>query len=59
MTNTPAQPTAAGVDAVVPFAVEALDVRGRIVNMGPVLNSILARHKYLRRSTSCCQRQLF
>lgn len=46
MTNTPAQPTAAGVDAVVPFAVEALDVRGRIVNMGPVLNSMLARHKY-------------
>ncbi|KZK85296.1 33 kDa chaperonin [Pseudovibrio sp. Ad13] len=46
MTNTPAQPTAAGVDAVVPFAVEALDVRGRVINMGPVLNSMLARHKY-------------
>ncbi len=46
MTNTPAQPTAAGIDAVVPFAVEALDVRGRVINMGPVLNSILARHSY-------------
>ncbi|KZL03455.1 MULTISPECIES: Hsp33 family molecular chaperone [unclassified Pseudovibrio] len=46
MTNTPAQPTAAGVDAVVPFAVEALDVRGRVINMGPVLNSMLTRHKY-------------
>ncbi|KZL18890.1 33 kDa chaperonin [Pseudovibrio axinellae] len=46
MTNTPAQPVSAGVDAVVPFAVEALDVRGRVINMGPVLNSMLARHQY-------------
>ncbi|SDQ83260.1 Hsp33 family molecular chaperone [Pseudovibrio sp. Tun.PSC04-5.I4] len=46
MTSTPAQPTPAGVDAVVPFTVEALDIRGRVINMGPVLNSILARHQY-------------
>ena len=46
MTNTSVELSPAGVDAVVPFAVEALDVRGRAINMGPVLNSMLARHKY-------------
>ncbi len=38
--------TPAGDDAVVPFAVEALDVRGRAVQLGPALNSILDRHAY-------------
>ncbi len=29
-----------------PFAVEALDVRGRAIQMGPALDAILARHDY-------------
>jgi len=37
---------AAGVDAVRPFAVEGLDVRGRAVALGPIVESILARHDY-------------
>jgi molecular chaperone Hsp33 len=36
----------AGDDAVVPFQVEALDARGRAVQLGPMLDSILARHDY-------------
>jgi len=36
----------AGLDAVRPFAVEALDVRGRAVALGPVLETILQRHDY-------------
>ncbi len=36
----------AGDDRVVPFQVEGLDVRGRAVQLGPLLNSILARHDY-------------
>lgn len=36
----------AGDDAVVPFAVEGLDARGRAVQLGPMLDSILARHDY-------------
>ena len=36
----------AGDDAVVPFAVEALDARGRAVQLGAMLDSILARHDY-------------
>jgi len=38
--------TPAGLDAVRPFAVEALDVRGRAVALGPVLENILGRHDY-------------
>lgn len=38
--------TPAGLDAVRPFAVEGLDVRGRAVALGPVLESILDRHDY-------------
>ena len=33
-------------DVVLPFAVEALDVRGRTVRLGPALNDLLARHGY-------------
>jgi molecular chaperone Hsp33 len=33
-------------DQVLPFAVEPLDVRGRIVRLGPALDQILARHAY-------------
>ncbi len=36
----------AGDDRVVPFQVEGLDVRGRAVQIGPLLNTILARHDY-------------
>ncbi|MBR0557221.1 Hsp33 family molecular chaperone [Ciceribacter sp. L1K23] len=36
----------AGDDRVVPFQVEGLDVRGRAVQLGPLLNSILDRHDY-------------
>ena len=36
----------AGDDNVVPFAVEALDARGRVVQLGPMLDQILGRHDY-------------
>lgn len=36
----------AGDDGVVPFQVDGLDVRGRAVQMGPLLNAILGRHDY-------------
>ncbi|CDN46315.1 Hsp33 family molecular chaperone [Neorhizobium galegae] len=36
----------AGDDRVVPFQVDGLDVRGRAVQLGPLLNSILSRHEY-------------
>lgn len=36
----------AGDDKVVPFQVEGLDVRGRAVQLGPILNQILGRHDY-------------
>lgn len=37
---------AAAFDTVLPFAVPALDVRGRVVHLGPALDAILARHAY-------------
>ncbi|MDQ1197472.1 Hsp33 family molecular chaperone [Agrobacterium sp. SORGH_AS 787] len=36
----------AGDDKVVPFQVEGLDIRGRAVQVGPLLNAILQRHDY-------------
>ncbi len=33
-------------DSVLPFAVEPLDVRGRLVRLGPALDEILTRHAY-------------
>lgn len=36
----------AGDDKVVPFQVEGLDVRGRAVQLGPLINTILGRHDY-------------
>lgn len=33
-------------DAVAPFEVAALDVRGRVVRLGPALDDILSRHAY-------------
>ena len=42
--------TAAGLegvdDVVLPFAVEGLDVRGRVVRLGDAVDTILARHGY-------------
>src|SRR2546430_8655879 len=41
------EPAATSVDdTIVPFAVEALDVRGRVVRLGPVVDTILRRHAY-------------
>ncbi|MEL6967101.1 MAG: Hsp33 family molecular chaperone [Pseudomonadota bacterium] len=36
----------AGQDSVIPFQVEPLDVRGRAVQLGPMLDTILDRHAY-------------
>jgi len=36
----------AGDDTVVPFEVSALDVRGRVVQLGGALNAVLDRHDY-------------
>jgi len=36
----------AGIDAVVPFQVSPLDIRGRAVQLGPLLDDILHRHNY-------------
>nr|WP_316652091.1 Hsp33 family molecular chaperone [uncultured Gellertiella sp.] len=36
----------AGDDHVVPFQVEGMDVRGRAVQLGPILDAILGRHDY-------------
>ncbi|MCC6736937.1 MAG: Hsp33 family molecular chaperone [Bauldia sp.] len=36
----------AGDDVVRPFQVEALDVRGRAVQLGPALDALLGRHDY-------------
>lgn len=35
-----------GDDVVVPFTLESLDCRGRVVRLGPVLDAILERHNY-------------
>ena len=41
-----ASDSAAGADGVLPFAVEPLDLRGRAVQLGPMLDGILGRHDY-------------
>jgi molecular chaperone Hsp33 len=33
-------------DMVVPFLVDALDTRGRVVRLGPAIDAILKRHAY-------------
>lgn len=35
-----------GDDVVVPFAVEPLDIRGRAIQIGPLIDTILKRHDY-------------
>jgi molecular chaperone Hsp33 len=40
-------PSATGLDdTILPFAVKALDLRGRIVRLGPAVDTILTRHDY-------------
>lgn len=51
MENTPSPKIMVGEtgtqdDAVLPFAIEQQDVRGRLVRFGPALNRILAAHAY-------------
>ncbi len=47
-TNIPSRaPSAATVDDIVlPFEVSALDLRGRVVRLGPVVDEILEKHAY-------------
>jgi molecular chaperone Hsp33 len=33
-------------DTILPFRVEALDLRGRVVRFGPAIDTILSRHRY-------------
>src|SRR5258707_10527663 len=33
-------------DTILPFQVEALDLRGRVVRFGPAIDTILSRHDY-------------
>src|SRR5271169_1040945 len=41
------EPAQAGLDdTILPFEVKALDLRGRIVRLGPAVDSILASHDY-------------
>src|SRR5207244_9376113 len=40
-------PAASSVDdAILPFQVEALELRGRVVRFGPAIDTILSRHRY-------------
>ena len=40
-------PAAVSVDdTILPFQVEALDLRGRVVRFGPAIDTILSRHNY-------------
>jgi molecular chaperone Hsp33 len=44
----PARPpaTISPDDSILPFQVEALDLRGRVVRFGPAIDAILSRHNY-------------
>lgn len=44
--KTLGEPGFAGDDSVLPFEVEGLDVRGRTVQLGPMIDAILGRHDY-------------
>ena len=33
-------------DTILPFEVEGLDLRGRVVRLGPAVDDILGRHDY-------------
>ncbi|AWN54865.1 Hsp33 family molecular chaperone [Methylobacterium sp. 17Sr1-1] len=45
-TPSPSQNPDGRDDAILPFAVEPLDVRGRVVRLGPSVDTILRRHGY-------------
>lgn len=45
-TMTPTEIALAGDDKLVPFHVPGLEVRGRAVQLGPMLDAILSRHDY-------------
>jgi hypothetical protein len=44
--QTPGEQDFAGDDRVLPFEVDGLDVRGRTVQLGPMIDAILGRHAY-------------
>ena len=44
--QTHGEPDFAGDDRVLPFEVDGLDVRGRAVQLGPMIDAILSRHSY-------------
>lgn len=44
--QTHGDPVLAGDDRVLPFEVDGLDVRGRAVQLGPMIDAILSRHSY-------------
>lgn len=44
--QTHGEPGLAGDDRVLPFEVDGLDVRGRTVQLGPMIDAILSRHAY-------------
>ncbi|MCB1437433.1 MAG: Hsp33 family molecular chaperone [Rhodobiaceae bacterium] len=46
MTSSQTIGGASGDDLVLPFAAEGLDVRGRVVRLGPAVDAILSRHAY-------------
>ncbi|MCF6320929.1 MAG: Hsp33 family molecular chaperone [Rhizobiaceae bacterium] len=48
MSPPPSQPSSStpGDDQVIPYHVEALEIRGRAVQLGPMLNTILDSHNY-------------
>jgi molecular chaperone Hsp33 len=46
MTKTISTAPMAGIDGVLPFQVDGLDIRGRLVRLGPLLNDILSAHQY-------------
>ena len=43
-------------DAVLPFEVASLDLRGRLTRLGPALDEVLTKHDYPPRSASCSAR---
>jgi molecular chaperone Hsp33 len=43
---TRAPATTSEDDTILPFQVEALDLRGRVVRFGPAVDTILSRHRY-------------
>ena len=46
MSTVSGGPGPAGADHVLPFQLDALGVRGRLVRLGPALDSIIERHGY-------------